>query len=152
MARRGAPGRPSGVVILLDTNVVSALMQKQPDPAVVQWLDQQSAAEIWLPSVVVFELRYGAAIHPDPGRRRLLQEGVQTLLDQLIAERVAPLDALASQRAALLAAARRANGRSIDLRDTLIAGIALAREAQLATRNLRHFDDTTISLINPFGC
>jgi len=35
--------------------------------------------------------------------------------------------------------------------NTLIAGIALAREAQLATRNLRHFDDTTISLINPFG-
>ena len=32
-----------------------------------------------------------------------------------------------------------------------LAGIALAREAQLATRNLRHFDDTTISLINPFG-
>jgi hypothetical protein len=56
-------------VILLDTNVVSALMQKQPDPAVVQWLDQQSVAEIWLPSVVVFELRYGAAIHPNPGRR-----------------------------------------------------------------------------------
>ena len=138
-------------MILLDTNVVSALTQKQPDPAVVQWLDQQSAAEIWLPSVVVFELRYGAAIHPDPGRRRLLQEGLQTLLDQLIAERVAPFDALASQRAALLAAARRANGRRIDLRDTLIAGIALAREAQLATRNLRHFDDTTISLINPFA-
>ena len=138
-------------MILLDTNVVSALMQKQPDPAVVQWLDQQSVAEIWLPSLVVFELRYGAAIHPNPGRRRLLQEGLQTLLDQLIAERVAPFDALASQRAALLAAARRANGRSIDLRDTLIAGIALAREAQLATRNPRHFDDTTISLINPFG-
>lgn len=138
-------------MILLDTSVVSALMKKHPDPAVVHWLDQQSAAEIWLPSVVVFELRYGAAIHPDPGRRRLLQEGLQTLLNQLIAERVAPLDALASQRAALLAAARRANGRSIDLRDTLIAGIALAREAQLATRNLRHFDDTTISLINPFG-
>ena len=76
---------------------------------------------------------------------------MQTLLNQLIAERVAPLDALSSQRAALLAAARRADGRSIDLHNTLIAGIALAREAQLATRNLRHFNDTTISLINPFG-
>ena len=137
-------------MILLDTNVVSALMQKQPDPAVVQWLDQQSVAEIWLPSVVVFELRYGAAIHPNPGRRRLLQEGLQTLLDQLIAERVAPLDALASQRAALLAAARRANGRSIDLRDTLIAGIALAREAQLATRNLRHFTPIGVATLNPW--
>jgi predicted nucleic acid-binding protein len=39
----------------------------------------------------------------------------------------------------------------VDLRDTLIAGIALAHEAQLATRNRRHFSDITISLINPFA-
>ena len=57
-------------MILLDTNVVSAVMQKHPEPAVLQWLNDQSSAEIWLPSVVVFELRYGAAIHPDPGRRQ----------------------------------------------------------------------------------
>jgi toxin FitB len=138
-------------VILLDTNVVSAVMQKHPEPAVVQWLNDQSSAEIWLPSVVVFELRYGAAIHPDPDRRRLLQNGVQALLDQLIQGRVASMDALAAQKAALLAAARRAKGRVVDLRDTLIAGIALACEAQLATRNVRHFEDTTISLINPFS-
>jgi hypothetical protein len=36
-------------MILLDTNVVSALMQKQPDPAVVTWLDAQSIQDIWLP-------------------------------------------------------------------------------------------------------
>ena len=41
-------------------------------------------------------------------------------------------------------------GRPVDLRDTLIAGIALAHQAQLGTRNSRHFSDTTISLINPF--
>ena len=38
----------------------------------------------------------------------------------------------------------------MDLRDTLIAGIALAQEARLATRNARHCDDTTVVLINPF--
>jgi predicted nucleic acid-binding protein len=49
-----------------------------------------------------------------------------------------------------VAAERKAKGRSVDLRDTLIAGIALARGAQLATRHTRHFSDTTIGLINPF--
>jgi predicted nucleic acid-binding protein len=44
-------------MILLDTNVVSALMQNRPNPDVVRWLDEQSADEVWLPSVVVFELR-----------------------------------------------------------------------------------------------
>ena len=41
--------------------------------------------------------------------------------------------------------------RPVDLRDTMIAGFALARGARLATRNTRHFDDTTIGLINPFA-
>ena len=69
----------------------------------------------------------------------------------MIQERIAPLDGRAAQQAALLAAQRKAQGRSVDLRDTLIAGIAMAHEAQLATRNVGHFSDTSICLINPFA-
>ena len=46
---------------------------------------------------------------------------------------------------------RKTHGRLVDLRDTLIAGIALAHEAQLATRNVRHFSDTTISHLSLIG-
>ena len=106
-------------MILLDTNVISALMQRQPDPVVVAWLNAQSPQQIWLPS-----------------------------LEQLIEGRIAPLDGQAAQQAAQLAAWRQAKGTSVDLRDTLIA---LARGAMLATRNHRHFNDTTIGLINPFA-
>lgn len=138
-------------MILLDTHVVSALMLRQPDPAVVGWLDAQDPGEVWLPSVVVFELRFGVASHPDATRRRRLEQALEQLMDQLIQERVAPLNRSAAQRAADLSAQRKARGRSVDLRDTLIAGIALAQGARLATRNGRHFDDTTIALINPFS-
>ena len=72
------------------------------------------------------------------------------LIDELIQERIASLDAASAQKAAQLAAQRKTQGRPVDLRDTLIAGIALANQAQLATRNLRHFTDTSQSLINPF--
>ena len=54
-------------MILLDTNVVSAVMQSPPDPTVVNWLDQQPADLIWLPSVVVFELHYGVGLLPEWG-------------------------------------------------------------------------------------
>ena len=138
-------------MILLDTNVISALMRSRPDPAVVAWLDGQLRQEVWLPSVVVFELRYGVAALPVGQRRRSLQQALERLLEQLVQERIAPLDALAAQRAAELSADRKTRGRPVDLRDTLIAGIALARGAQLATRNARHFSDTTIGLINPFA-
>ena len=138
-------------MILLDTNVVSAVMLQRPDPEVVAWLDRIDPRQVWLPSVVVFELRYGAAIHPDASRRQKLELALHRLITEMIQERIAPLDALAANQAALLAAQRKMQGRSVDLRDTLIAGIALAHEAQLATRNVRHFSDTTISMINPFA-
>ena len=114
------------------------------------WLDNQSSQDVWVPSVVVFELCYGVATLPSVQRRRSLEQGLNQLLKHLVQDRIAPLDGLAAQRAAVLAAERKAKGRSVDLRGTLIAGIALARGAQLATRNTRHFSDTTIWLINPF--
>ena len=138
-------------MILLDTNVVSALMQNRPDPVVVSWLDQQPADQIWLPSVVVFELRYGLAILPVGAKRARLEEGVDLLLGELVQGRIAPLDALAAQKAAHLAAQRKSRGTPVDLRDTLIAGIALARCAQVATRNQRHFQDLGLAVVNPFS-
>jgi predicted nucleic acid-binding protein len=49
-------------MIILDTNVLSALMQQQPDLQVVAWLDEQPAESIWLNSITLFEARYGIAL------------------------------------------------------------------------------------------
>ena len=49
-------------MIILDTNVLSALMQHKPDPRVVAWLDDQPAESIWLSSITVFEARFGLAL------------------------------------------------------------------------------------------
>jgi toxin FitB len=50
-------------------------------------------------------------------------------------------DSAAAAEATSLAAARQKSGRSLDMRDTQIAGIAEARHATLAIRNVRHFAD-----------
>ena len=89
-------------MILLDTNVVSAVMLQRPDPAVVAWLDRIDPRQVCLPSVVVFELRYGAAIHPDASRRQKLELALHRLITEMIQERIAPLDARAAQQAALM--------------------------------------------------
>jgi predicted nucleic acid-binding protein len=52
--------------------------------------------------------------------------------------------------AAHLAAERKKRGRPVDMRDTFIAGIALAQSATLATRNTRHFDDLATPVVNPW--
>jgi len=48
-------------------------------------------------------------------------------------------------------AGRRQAGRPVELRDTMIAGIAIARHATLATRNMRHFADLPIAVVDPWA-
>jgi predicted nucleic acid-binding protein len=73
------------------------------------------------------------------------------LITQDLAQRVVVFDNRAAQAAAQLAAQRKARGRPVDIRDTFIAGIAMAQGATLATRNTRHFDDLPIPVVNPWG-
>ena len=138
-------------MILLDTNVLSALMQQQPDPLVVAWLDEQPGESVWISSITLFEARYGLALLASGQRKNVLQERFEELLHKDIENRVLLFDAHAAAHAAQLAAERKARGRPVDMRDTFIAGIALARRATLATRNTRHFDDLTVAVVNPWG-
>jgi len=138
-------------MIILDTNVLSALMQLQPDPQVVAWLDDQPAESIWLNSITLFEARYGMALLASGPRKSLLQERFDELLQDDLQNRVLMFDTSAAAHAALLAADRKSRGRPMDMRDTFIAGIALARRATLATRNTRHFDDLSVPVVNPWA-
>lgn len=137
-------------MIILDTNVLSALMQRQPDLQVVAWLDEQPAESVWLNCITLFEARYGLALLASGQRKNLLQERFEALLKDDLQNRVLPFDANAASQAAQLAADRKARGCPVDMRDTFIAGIALARRATLATRNVRHFDDLSVPVVNPW--
>jgi toxin FitB len=139
-------------MIMLDTNVLSGLMQQQPDPQVVAWLDGQSAESIWLNSVTLFEIRFGLALLASGRRKKLLHERFEELLQDDLQNRVLLFDTNAAAQAAQLAADRKAGGRPVDMRDTFIAGIALAHKAILATRNIRHFSDLSVTVVNPWDC
>ena len=139
-------------MIMLDTNVLSGLMQQQPDPQVVAWLDGQSAESIWLNSVTLFEIRFGLALLASGRRKKLLHERFEELLQDDLQNRVLLFDTNAAAQAAQFAADRKAGGRPVDMRDTFIAGIALAHKAILATRNIRHFSDLSVTVVNPWDC
>ena len=138
-------------MIILDTNVLSELMRGAPNSAVVAWLDEQAAESVWLTSITVFEARMGLALLPSGKRRRALEDSFEQLLAQELEHRVLPFDSEAAAQAAVLGATRHKAGRVVDMRDTQIAGIAMARRATLATRNLEHFDDLTTPVFNPWG-
>ena len=84
------------------------------------------------------------------GRRRcLLLEAFETLIEKM-GHRIAPFDDAAATQAADLMASRQRQGRPVELRDTMIAGIVVASHATLATRELLHFEDLSVPVVNPW--
>lgn len=138
-------------MILLDTNVVSALMQRAPDPKVVAWLDDLPAESIWTTTITVFEVRMGLELLVPSRRRKHLEDAFARVLDEDFDGRVLPFDLAAAQVAGRIAAERRRAGRPVEIRDLQIAGISLARRASLATRNLRHFEGLGLALVDPWS-
>lgn len=136
-------------MIILDTNVLSALMRQTPDKNVIVWLDKQPRTSVWTTSVTILEVRFGLQIMSLGKRRSLLIQAFEAVLDK-IGHRVAPFDAAAAQQAGDLMASRQKKGRPGELRDTMIAGIVLAHHATLATRNTTHFEDVSVPVINPW--
>ena len=136
-------------MIILDTNVLSALMRPRPEQRVVDWLDRQPRTSVWTTSVTVLEIRFGLQILATGRRRTLLTEAFEELLARM-GQRVATFDAAAAGQASDLMAVRHRKGRPVDLRDTMIAGIAIAQRATLATHNTVHFQDTSIPLVDPW--
>ena len=137
-------------MIVIDTNVLSALMREVPERAVVEWLDRQAAESIWITSITFFEARLGLALLPKGKRRQSLESAFDELMVEDLEGRVLDFDRPAAEAAAALAAVRQREGHPIDMRDTQIAGIVIARRAEFATRNVRHFSDLNVSVINPW--
>jgi hypothetical protein len=138
-------------MIILDTNVLSALMQQQTDVAVVEWLDRQPAESTWITSITLFEARYGLRLLADGQRKTLLQQRFEELLRIDLANRIAVFDVRAANAATQQAAERKTRGPPVDIRDTFIAGIAIAHSATLATRNVKHFEDLPSPVVNPWA-
>lgn len=138
-------------MIILDTNVISALMHHPRDPTVTAWLDDQPHGSVWITSIGVYEVRMGIEILPGGRRRAALETAFVQVVAEDIEGRVLPFDRLAAEEAGILAARRRAVGRPIEFRDTQIAGIAVSRRAAIATRNTRHFADLPVEIVDPWA-
>ena len=122
-------------MIILDTNVISELMRPTPEPLILQWLRAQPLAEIATTSINLAEIKYGLARLPDGRRRRDLETRFETFASRGFGARMFDFDRAAAKIYADLAVLRENSGRRLEGFDGLIAAIAGARGAAVATRN-----------------
>jgi len=120
-------------MLMLDTNTISYYFRG--DPQVVPRLQAVPPAEIGVPAIVEYELRFGLLrLPPQAAAPRL--EALAQLLRPM---QVLPFDSACAAHAASIRVALEAAGTPIGPHDTLIAATALRHQATLVTRNVREF-------------
>jgi predicted nucleic acid-binding protein len=118
---------------------------------VANWLDRQPMESLWITTVTVFEIRYGIEVLETGRRRKRLEDVFERALVEDFQGRIMPVDETAARAAAAIAARRRRKGRMAEFPDAIIAGILVSRRADFVTRNVRHFDDLDIRVIDPWA-
>jgi predicted nucleic acid-binding protein len=136
------------VSYLLDTNVLSELKRKKPDPSVLDWFAGKPASTLYLSVLTLGELRKGIEKLADTKRRVVLNDWVETELLSFFVGRVINIDTQVADRWGQLTAT---TARPLPAIDSLLAATALVHGLQLVTRNLRDFKDMGVQVINPWA-
>ena len=137
-------------MIIVDTNVLSALMRLDRESAVRDWLDKQVIDQLRVSAPTIFEIHYGLSALPAGRRRREMEARLADVMADLFSNKVIPLDNEAAQSAGRAHAEHVANARNVDVPDSQIAGVARLLGATIATRNTADFTGLGIPLINPW--
>lgn len=129
---------------LLDTNIVSDVRRRLPKPT--EWLASVDPTSVSLSVITLGEIERGIiklrevdsekAIRLDLWLRELRRDNADRIL--AVTEDVA------------LAWGRITAGRTRGSADTLIAATALVHDLILVTRNVTDFDNTGVTLLNPW--
>jgi predicted nucleic acid-binding protein len=136
--------------IILDTNIISELIQPNGSSNIRKWLTSQSGVSLYTTSITQAEILYGIQILPEGQRRKNLLDGALIVFEYYLSERILAFDQKAAELYSQIAAYRKQLGRPISQFDTQIAAICRVHQATLATRNIRDFLDCGINLINPW--
>lgn len=135
---------------LLDTNVVSEVMTRAPSLAVIRWLDEQHAAEVFLSSITIAEIQYGLHAMPKGKKRNSLSQQFDEFIAAGFSHRILSFDDNAARRYGILMAERKARGKPMSILDGQIASIALAHNLTIVSRNTKDFEECGLKIINPF--
>lgn len=133
---------------LLDTNVVSELRRREPDPQVVRWLDLRPPSTLFLSVLTVGELRRGVEALPAGARRQALDDWLAVDLPGYFGSRILPIDTRVAERWGRLVAQA---GRPLPAIDSLLAATALTHGLTLVTRNVRDFQHPGLAVIDPWN-
>lgn len=132
---------------LIDTNVLSELRRKSPDPGVVSWFSQRPPATLHLSVLTLGEIRKGIEGIGDEVRKQSLIDWLETDLPTFFTGRILDVNGAVADRWGRLVAAA---GRPLPTIDSLLAATALENDLVLVTRNTKDFAGLPVEVFNPW--
>ena len=131
---------------LIDTNVISELRRREPEPRVVAWFEQRPAAKLYLSVLTLGEIRRGVELAAGE-RQEALRSWLEAELPAFFSGRLLPVDGAVAHRWGRLMAEI---GRPLPAIDSLLAATALEHNLVLTTRNLKDVAELPVAVANPW--
>jgi predicted nucleic acid-binding protein len=135
---------------LLDTCIISELMAKRPNQAVVQWIDSVDEDRLFLSVITIGEIRKGIAKLADSPQKLELQEWLSDHLLSRFSDRIVVIDTGVMSDWGQLVGNLERVGKPMPLMDSLIAATVLHGDFVLVTRNEADFESADVRMLNPF--
>jgi len=123
---------------LLDTNILSEMIKRQPNSHLLSRLGSKPANTLFTSSICIMELRFGSALRED--FEKFWQKIAKEIISRVNIISVGEKEAL---RAGDILADLRKSGQTIGLEDVLIAASAILNHYTVVTANIRHFSRIT---------
>ena len=130
--------------------MISEPLKPRPDAAVLEWLDRQSPATLYVTTISQAELLAGVAALPAGKRRTELTKVIEKELASLFENRILPFGERSAEAYARVVTTAHGAGNPIDFGDAAIGAIAVEHNFILATRNVGDFKGTSVRLLNPW--
>jgi toxin FitB len=135
---------------ILDTNVISEAINKQPNPQVMNWLKVMDTQKLYLSVVTVGEIKKGVEKLAQSHRKETIKDWFEHELLIKFDGRVLALDLPVILVWGELVGELEQKGRKLPALDSLIAATAKYYDYTLVTRNEKDFAGIDIPIFNPF--
>lgn len=136
---------------LLDTNVVSELRKPRPNSKVIDFIDIQPGAILFVTEVTLAEIRYGIEQLGDAPRRADLHRWLERNLRPLFAGRVLTITEEVIVRWKTLVVEGRKRGRTFSQPDLFIAAIAVSQDLVVVSRDITEFVEAAVPVFDPWA-
>lgn len=134
---------------LFDTNVISEPKRKKPNKKVLEWLGEQDESKIYLSVLTIGEIRKGIARLDSVKKKAELEKWLEKLRNRF-ARRILPL----SERTFLvwgkMCGEFENKGIVRSALDSLLEATALEQDLILVTRNVKNFQNSQVTILNPW--